>query len=123
MPSPHEMASLSIQQNAICQKYGATPFATPNNLKVGIAHKVRGKLLPINGLRVLPQGDTSGWYIWAGSEFSNDANFFVPLHVEHLADWCPEALPYLLLPPGWRFLVAPNYEDVWFDDALLKEDR
>ncbi len=46
--------------------------------------------------------------------------FFVPLHVEHLGEWCPEAVPYLALPPGWRFLLAPDYEDVWFDATLLE---
>ncbi len=27
----------------------------------------------------------------------------------------PEVLPYLALPPGWRFLIADGYEDGWFD--------
>jgi len=72
-----------------------------------------------NGLRHEPEGDTSGWYIWAGEDLSEDPDFFVPLHVEHLAQWCPAAIPYLALPPGWRFLVAPGYEDVWHDDSLL----
>ena len=35
------------------------------------------------------------------------------LHAVHLADHCPSVLPYLGLPPGWRFLIAPGYEDVW----------
>jgi hypothetical protein len=26
---------------------------------------------------------------------------------------------YLGLAPGWRFLIAPGYEDVWFDEILL----
>ena len=28
-------------------------------------------------------------------------------------------LPYLGLAPGWRFLIAPGYEDVWYDEKLL----
>src|SRR5262249_4805049 len=32
-------------------------------------------------------------------------NFFVPLHVSHLAEWCPAALKFLGLAPGWRFLI------------------
>ncbi|WP_438268855.1 immunity protein Imm33 domain-containing protein [Paraburkholderia youngii] len=28
---------------------------------------------------------------------------------------------YLALPPGWRVLLAPDYEDVWFDGELLKD--
>jgi len=51
---------------------------------------------------------------------SDDPDFFRPLHVEHVAEWCPEVQPYLALPPGWRFLIAPGHEDVWFDPALLE---
>ena len=64
-------------------------------------------------------GDTSGWYIWAGEEFSKDPNFFMPLHIGHLKEWCPEIVKYLGLGPGWRFLIAPGYEDVWEDKSLL----
>ncbi|WP_422652960.1 immunity protein Imm33 domain-containing protein [Archangium sp.] len=42
----------------------------------------------------------------------------IPL-VAHLADWCPLALKFLGLPPGWRFLVAEGHEDVWEDPTLL----
>ncbi len=76
--------------------------------------------MPVNGLPHKPEGDTSGWYIWAGEQLSDDPGFFVPLHVEHLAEWCPAAIPYLALPPGWRFLVATGYEDVWPDQSLLQ---
>ncbi len=34
-------------------------------------------------------------------------------------DHFTDVLPYLGLPPGWRFLVAPGYVDVWEDPALL----
>ena len=73
----------------------------------------------MNGLRHPEAGDTTGWYLWAGDDLSDDPEFFVPLHVEHLKDWRPEFLDYLALPSGWRFLIAPGYEDVWFDDSLL----
>lgn len=62
---------------------------------------------------------TTGWYIWAGEEFSTDPDFFVPLHVKHLNEWCPVVLKYLSLAPGWRFLVTNDYEDVWQDKSLL----
>ena len=76
---------------------------------------------PINGLRHEPVGDTNGWYIWAGPELSQDPDFFTPLHVHHLGEWCPQVLPYLALPPGSRFLIAEGYEDVWHDEALLSD--
>ena len=41
------------------------------------------------------------------------------MHVSHLPEECPEALPFLALPPGWRFLVAGDYVDVWYDESLL----
>lgn len=102
------------QQESICKKYGAGIETCPADLKVGISRNIRDGILPINGVRIKPEGDLSGWFIWAG-EWSDDPEFFVPLHVAHLNDWCPSAIPYLLLPPGWRFQVAPNHEDVWFD--------
>ena len=88
-------------------------------MKVGIALNVREGLMPINGLRHPPEGDTTGWYIWAGEELSGEPGFFKPLHVEHLPNWYPEVQKYLGLPPGWRFLIAGDYEDVWYDESLL----
>ncbi|MFI5707789.1 hypothetical protein [Kribbella sp. NPDC051620] len=108
------------EQLDVCRRFDVAPVVAPIHLKVGISENVRSKsVLPLNGLRHPLEGEGSGWYIWAGEEFSNDADFFVPLHVSHLADWCPVALPYLALPPGWRFLIAPGHEDVWYDESLL----
>lgn len=107
------------QRQALCQRYGVDCVPVAPHLKVGIARNVREGILPINGLRHPPVGDTSGWYIWAGQEPSDDPDFFVPLHVEHLAEWCPEARRFLGLPPGWRFLSDGDYEDVWPDPSLL----
>lgn len=112
--------SQDSQQRDVCARYGAEPVAAPSKLKVGIASNVRQGVQPVNGLRIKPEGDTTGWYIWAGEQWSDDPDFFVPLHVEHLESWCPQAIPFLQLPPGWRFLVAPGFEDVWQDPQLLQ---
>ena len=105
-------------QKKVCQRYGVAYCPTAAAFKVGVALNVRDGLMPLNGLRHAPQGDTAGWYIWAG-ELSSDPDFFKPLHVEHLPDWCPAVLRYLGLPPGWRFLIASHHEDVWYDGSLL----
>lgn len=106
-------------QAEICRRFDVPPLAAPGALKVGISENVcGGQVMPINGLRHDPAGDTTGWYIWAGEDLSQDPDFFQPLHVKHLAEWCPQAIPYLALPVGWRFLLAPGYEDVWFDKEL-----
>lgn len=114
---------ITSEQDLVCRRFGAPVAPVADDMKVGVARNVRDGLLPLNGLRHPVVGDTSGWYIWAGEELSEDPDFFVPLHVEHLAEWCPGALPYLALPPGWRFLVAPGQEEVWRDDALLADRR
>ena len=107
-------------QKELCKKYEAEFLSSSSDLKVGIAANVREGVVPINGLRHPPEGDTTGWYIYAGEELSDDPDFFKPLHVEHLDDWCPQIKKYLGLAPGWRFLIAGNYEDVWFDESLLE---
>jgi hypothetical protein len=106
-------------QRRTCLRFGADYYAAPLDQKVGIAENVRTGLLPINGLRHPPKGDTTGWFIWAGEELSTSPDFFVPLHIEHLDEWCPQVKKYLGLPPGWRFLIAGEHEDVWFDESLL----
>jgi hypothetical protein len=113
--------TLLNEQHKICSKYNMPFFDSPFELKVGIARNVLQGIIPINGLRHNPEGETTGWYIWAGEEFSEAADFFVPLHVIHLEEWCPVILKYLGLPPGSRFLVAEGYEDVWEDESLLED--
>jgi hypothetical protein len=102
----------SERQEAFCARFGVQPVRAPAFSQVGIAFNVREGLQPIKGLRTKPEGDTNGWYISAVEEWSDDPQFFAPLHIEHLEIWCPQAIPYLQLPPGWRFLVAPGHEDV-----------
>ena len=87
-------------------------------LKVGLALATLGKQ-PINGLRHPPEGDTNGWYIWAGEELSRDEAFFEPVHVEHLSELLPQVLPFLSLAPGSRFLISEAQEETWFDASLL----
>jgi hypothetical protein len=114
------MSNVIREQHEICKQYGVPWVPAPDHLKVGIARNARTDLKPLNGLRHPPQGDTTGWYIWAGEEFSAAPDFFEPLHVVHLAEWCPAALRFLGLPPGWRFLTAADYVDVWEDPKLFK---
>jgi hypothetical protein len=108
-------------QEDTCSTYGASYFPSPLHLKVGIARNVKDGLLPINGLRLRPEEGTTGWFIWAGSELSQDPDFFVPLHVSHLDEWSPRIMKFMGLPPGLRFLIADDYEDVWEDKTLLEK--
>lgn len=116
------MSDLELEHRKICQKFGADYHPLDLNLELGIADNISSDIVPLNGLRHPEEKGTCGWYLWAGEELSKAPDFFKPMHVYHLLERCPELMNYLGLPPGWRFLVAGDYEDVWFDATLL-EDR
>ena len=104
---------------SVCEWAGVAPVAPLPESKLGLAI-LSLRSGPIHGLRHPPTEDTNGWYIWCG-ELSKADDFFSPLHVEHLAQYLPSAVEYLSLPPGYRFLIdGANFEDVWFDAALLE---
>jgi hypothetical protein len=109
---------IEAEQIALCEYYSASFTPAPLNSIVGFAVETEDKL-PINGLRHPPLGDTNGWYIWGGKELSKDPGFFSALHTQHLIRRKPEVIKYLGLPPGYRFLIAGDYVDVWFDPNLL----
>jgi hypothetical protein len=110
-------------QKQLCSRYGAAPMYPKETHKVGISDGALAGGLPLNGLRHPPEHGTTGWFIWSGEEFSEDPDFFKPMHLYHLHRQCPAAFPYLALPPGWRFLTTDSYEDVWFDASLLGTSR
>lgn len=110
------------EQLSVCRKYGAEYVESLDSLKLGVSKNVKSGIAPINGLRVPLEGDTTGWYIWAGEEMGLEPDFFIPIHVQHIDEWVPEIKKYLGLPPGWRFLITGDYEDVWYDSDLLDEE-
>ncbi len=109
--------TISLAQRAMCQRFNSEEVPSGPHLKVGIAIKTLD-LLPLNAVRVRPEHGTSGWYIYGG-EYSEDPDFYQPVHIAHLPEYCPQITPHLALAPGWRVLLAPDYEDVWFDDQCL----
>jgi hypothetical protein len=107
------------RQRDVCREH-ATVFSPPApGSRVGIALQSLGHL-PLHGLRIPEHGEASGWYLWAGESPSEAPDFYRPLCIEHLAELCPLALPFLGLPAGWRFLTDGEYVDVWYDAELLK---
>ena len=106
------------QQIELCHKYRAPYEPLDFKLSLGVSSNLFSFDRPINGLRHPAEGNTSGWYLWAG-ELSDAADFFHPLHAHHLFEEHPKWLRFLGLPAGWRFLLADDYEDVWYDANLL----
>jgi hypothetical protein len=111
---------MSDSSDSLCERLCVAAAPPSLDSKVGIALRTL-HLRPLNGLRHLPSGDTCGWYIWGGEVLGDADDFFEALHVSHLPERCAEVVKYLDLPAGWRFLVAPGHEDVWFDPKLLVE--
>jgi hypothetical protein len=109
---------IEADQRAFCREWSAPYLACPGSSKAGFALSTKGKT-PINGLRHPPQGDTNGWYLWCGEEYSDAPDFFQPLHAQHLYKEFPNLIRLLGLPPGYRFLLAEDYLDVWYDPSLL----
>ena len=103
----------------LCARFGVEPVPPEPGHKLGISRNIRDGVWPISGIRHPVEHGTCGWYVHAG-EYSKDPDFYIPLHVKHVPEWCPLILPYLHLPPGWGFVIAPDYEDVWFDPKFLK---
>ena len=107
-----------MDEAGICTRLGVTPDPPQAGSKLGVSRSALTRDWPLHGLRHRPEHGTNGWYVWSG-EFSQSPEFFLPLHVEHLAERIPEVVAYLALPPGFRFLIAPGDEDVWEDVSLL----
>ena len=105
-------------QLEICRRYNSPLIPCGEDDKVGVALSTL-HLLPLNALRHQPVSGTAGWYIWGGETLSDDPEFFQPLHVHHLVERAPHLVPFLGLPPGWRVLLAPGFEDVWYDPSSL----
>ena len=112
------VSDLHAAQQDLCRRFGAdfAPTAPEAAVSAALASLVSG--LPIHGARHHPRGDGSGWLLWAG-DLSSDPEFFQAMPAGELIEHAPAVLPYLGLPPGWRFLLAPGYEDAWFDATLL----
>ena len=118
----HSWADLVATQAQICARYAVSPHpVTPDSI-VGISASLAAGAMPANGLRHPSEQGQSGWYLWGGEHLSDAPDFFQPVHASHLVGQRPDVIAYLGLPAGWRFLLAPGYEDIWYDATLLNID-
>ena len=109
----------TLEQIAVCKRFGSDVVPSDPNSKLGIALSTLDQL-PLTAVRHRPENGTCGWYIWGG-DYSSAPDFFQALHVAHIAKYCPAIIPYLALAPGWGVILAPDIEDVWFDDRRIDD--
>lgn len=106
------------RQKEICLVYNSKWNPINKKLLIGVSANLNND--PINGLRHPAEKGTTGWFIWTG-EYSENSDFFQPVHAEHLLQNRPDVIKYLGLDVGFRFLTDnKNYQDVWHDEKLKK---
>lgn len=116
-----EEPEIEASQRALCEQQSVPFVPAQVFVNSGFAVTTEGRL-PINGLRHPLTSDTTGWYIWCGEEFSDRSDFFKPVHTIHLYEAYPGLRRLLGLPPGYRFLCAGDYLDIWPDSSLLSTE-
>lgn len=112
------LAELIAEQKLLCEEFDSRYIEVKADDVIAIAVDTL-KQEPIVGLRKQPASSSDAiWYIYGG-ELSEENDFFEIMTVKELQDIFPEALPYLALEPGFRFMIdSDDYEDVWREGAL-----
>jgi hypothetical protein len=113
-----DVIQIEESQRKVCGRRGVGFVATDFESMTGMAISTSGKR-PVNGLRHPAVGNSNGWYIWFGEKLSAESDFFRPLCARHVYEEHAEIGKLLGLPPGFRFLFASDYLDIWYDPSLL----
>lgn len=119
----NDLKKLEDLQRSKCRDWQTEFAAIDWEARIAIGKSFFTDLQPKNGLRIMSSGSMTGWYLFAGESMSDDPDHFDPYCATHLVELAPDILVYPGLPVGWRFLHAPEYEDVWFDPNLIASDR
>ena len=105
------------EQKLVCEEFDSRYIKVNETDLVAIAKQTLNKE-PIVGLRKKPDADNVAWFIYGG-ELEEGEDFFDIVTVKELEDIFPDAIPYLSLEEGFRFMIdADEYEDVWKADAI-----
>ena len=135
------MTNLEITQVSICKRFSVKPLATLDLFKVGIALNIRSGLQPVNGLRLNPKGDSSGWYIlWEElDKWANDIGliqniitvkpFYLPeysIGIKDLTDECQASLDGADVGDDWseevqRWQDEGDFVFVWEQEYYMNQ--
>lgn len=101
------------EQKLVCEEFDSAYIKVNEDDVVAIAKHTLDKE-PIVGLRKNPETDENiCWFIYGG-ELEEGEDFFETVTVKELEEILPEAIPYLSLETGFRFMIdRDDYEDVW----------
>ena len=100
------------EQKLVCEEFGSAYLPVKETDVVAIALHTLNKE-PIVGLRKVADDSNASWFIYGG-ELDGGEDFFEIITVQTLEKEFPNALPYLALDTGYRFMIdSDDYEDVW----------
>ena len=105
-------------QRRTCRAFGARWVEASENGTVHLARDMPDGVQRLNGLRLGPKGDDTGWVIWADHTFP-ETPAFETVTVAALAGRCPSVVSLLGLPPGWEFRIDGLGLDAWENASLL----
>jgi hypothetical protein len=95
----------TVDQIAICARFRSEVVPAEPSLKLGIALATL-LLLPLNASRHKQENGTCGWYIYGG-DYSSNPDFYQPLRVSHISNYCPTIVAYMALAPGGALFSHP----------------
>lgn len=104
-------------QRLTCQEQ-AREFLPPPADALGLVSPGVREGEPFEMLRHPALENASGWW-FLDHRYDGDTSKAEGHHLAHIAQWRPEILPYLALPPGSVVRVGHEGDVVSFDDSLL----
>lgn len=110
------LEELISEQKLLCEEFESSYIKVSGDDVVAVAVNTLNQE-PIVGIRKkLEPEENVAWFIYGG-EMGEGEDFFETMTVRELQDILPEALPYLALAEGFRFMIdREDYEDVWKEE-------
>ena len=110
------LEEIIAEQKLLCEEFDSAYIKVSGDDVVAVAVETLNQE-PIVGIRKKPETEENvAWFIYGG-ELGDGEDFFQTMPVRELQDILPEALPYLALAEGFRFMIdREDYEDVWKED-------
>ena len=101
------------EQKLVCEEFDSAYIKVKEDDVVAVAKHTLDQE-PIVGLRNKPEpGEKVAWFIYGG-ELGEGEDFFETMTVKELEEILPDAIPFLALETGFRFMIdRDDYEDVW----------
>ncbi|WP_425413063.1 immunity protein Imm33 domain-containing protein [Micromonospora citrea] len=106
-------------QRDTCRRFTVEPVPPRQRTMVGLALSRPRHMEPLNALRHPTAGNGNGWFVWRGPAIPQEDDNFCTLARRAPGRTRPGAWAVSRPSPGWGVVLAPGYEDVWYDETLL----